>query len=648
VRASGSGYEVGQWYRLLVKATDSRLDCSIDGKPVLEVFSPPLGGGRIGLYAEKCALVSFDDVLCRHWESAEDDLSPRLDAPRVMPQFEQEDTMQEWANPDYDWRRGDDNWWWHRGRFWGDASISVDLPDPEGAAATAEFCFHAEPGQPDSGYRLFTESASDGSRLSYRLTRRGQLLGEGNVKVESWPLPLEVRRNGSLLLLDVGNERVLTARDPQPLTGTGIALRTTGKRIPTQQIYPTSTNCLDDTFAAAPVNWWQGNGRWEVTNRWQCDPRWSWMTGWQSCAPVLWSKIAIAGDFILEAYVSNKMEQQGGIAYTHPGDLNVTVCADGKDLGSGYSFIFAGWRNTGSGLFRRGEECVPRNTKAVLRNPSNLNFDFHRNWFLVRVERQGNRLRHWVEDELVSEFTDPDPIPSGHIALWTLGNDQLNNGIVVARVRLWFERAVEAAPFPARRFVAKEDDPWKFAMKPLPAQTMSLRHDFESDTQGWSGFNRREGALVSLDSSTAASGRKCLLIENPTSGGDFTLWSGVPPFEAMKMGTLRFAYNIPPEVKVNLYLRIGQGWYAIEFTGGPQPPGTCPMLGKIEGVVADNHWHTAEFDLRAALRRLLPAVSSVLVERLCFSAPSDTYYRAGIGGNGLGCKWRLDAFELKQ
>jgi hypothetical protein len=72
------------------------------------------------------------------------------------------------------------------------------------------------------------------------------------------------------------------------------------------------------------------------------------------------------------------------------------------------------------------------------------------------------------------------------------------------------------------------------------------------------------------------------------------------------------------------------------------------MLGKIEGVVADNHWHTAEFDLRAALRRLLPAVSSVLVERLCFSAPSDTYYRAGIGGNGLGCKWRLDAFELKQ
>lgn len=644
--ASGSGYQLGQWYRLTIKATDTKLQGFIDQEPAFVAESPPFCGGKIGLYAERCAAVSFDDVLCLHWENPADDPSPRLDAPRITPQFAQEGTMQAWANPDYDWRKGEDDWWWHRGEFWGDASLAADLPNPEGVAATAALTIHAERGKPNSGYTLRTESSPDGSALSYALTRQGQLLGKGKMDVSDWPVSVEVWRHDRALLVSIAGERVLRVADANPLSGTASALRTTGRRIPTQQVYATGTHYLDDTFASAPVNWWQGKGKWHVTSRWQCDPKWSWMAGWQSAAPTLWTKRTFGGDFLVEAYVCNKMEQQGPAAYTHPGDLNLTVCGDGRDLGSGYSFLYAGWNNTASGLFRRGEECAPRNASAFFANASNLNPAFHTNWFNVRVERRGNRLRHWMGDELISEYADPSPLPFGRLALWTVGNGTLTNGLVVARARIWYERDAPAAPFPAPRVRGPEGDPWKDRLDPVPADAHSVKHNFETGTQGWSGYNRPEGALVSLDSTTAASGSQSLRLENLGSGGDFTAWAGAGPFDATKLGKLRFAYKVPQDVKVNLYVQVGGQYYALEFTGGPQPSGTCQTLGKIASVRVDNQWHTVEFDLGKALQQALPGRNSLLVERVCFSVPRETYYRAGIGGNGWGAKWWVDDFEL--
>lgn len=644
--ATGSGYQAKQWYRFTVKATDTQLRGFVDGEQAFAVESPPFCGGKIGLYAEQCTGAAFDDVLCTHWDSPADDPSPCLDAPRITPQFAKEDTMKAWANPDYDWQQGEDNWWWNRGEFWGDAALAGDLPNPEGVTATAAFTLHAVKGKPNSGYTLSTESSADGSALVYSLARQGTSIGKGKVAVGGWPVKVEVRRHEKMLLASVAGDCVLSYVDSHPLSGTGSALRTTGKRLPTQQIQAMGACYLDDTFSSAPVNWWQGKGKWEVTNRWQCSPDWSWIGGWKSVAPTLWTKRAIGGDFTLEAYVCNKMEQDGPMGYTHPGDLNVTVCADGRDLGSGYSFIYAGWNNTASGMFRKGEECVPRNAKAFLRNANSRNMGFHRKWFVVRVERRGNRLRHWVDDELISEFTDPSPIPSGRIALWTIGNDQFTNGLVIARARLWYEHEAEAQPFPPNRILTEAGDPWNDRRAPVAPDASSVKHDFATSTHGWSGYGRPDGAIVSLDTTTAASGNSSLRIENAGTGGDLTVWSGVGPFDGLKLDKLRFTYRIPAEVKVNLFLQVEGRYYAFEFTGGPQPPETCPSLGKIEKVQADNQWRRAEVDLGSALRRALPNRNSLQVDRICFSAPLVTYYRAGIGGNGWGTKWNLDDFEL--
>ena len=82
-----------------------------------------------------------------------------------------------------------------------------------------------------------------------------------------------------------------------------------------------------------------------------------------------------------------------------------------------------GWDYTASGVFRRHVECTGRSTDALVENPTNGNNKYHRHWFRVRVERQGNTLRHYVDDTLLNEYTDPDPIPAGRVALWTFGTD---------------------------------------------------------------------------------------------------------------------------------------------------------------------------------------------------------------------------------
>jgi len=646
VAAGGTGYQPNQWYELALKATDSRLEAFVDGKPVLAAEAPPFCLGKVGLYARECEAAVFDDAFCRHWERPADDPSPFLSAPRITAQFTQEDTMAGWADPESDWLHGQDGWSWNRGMFWGDASLSVELPFIQQRGGNATLTIHATGDDPESGYSLRLTPAATGSTMDCSVSRQGKQLKEKRVATGEWPVHVELRRHQDMLLVEVGNDRLLEVKDPAPLTGTRTAIRTTGLTIPAKNIFATGTNLIDDTFSAAPTRWWQGKGKWLVTNRWSCQPGWTWLAGTESTTPVLWSKQAFAGDFAVEAFVSNKMDLTSQPGYSHPGDLNVTVCGDGRSLNSGYSCLYAGWNYTESGLFRKNDECAPRSKKALVETPTSGNMGFHRHWFRVRVERTGSRLRHYVDDTLLSEYEDPDPIPSGRIAVWTFGNEYGNGGMMMARIRLWYQREAEAPDFPAAHWQGEEGGPWDQELPAVSADATSVKYDFEKDLCGWSGYNRRDGAVASLDTTTAASGKQSLKVTNPGAGGDLTVWAGIGAFDALKLPKLRFAYKLPAEVKVNLYLQVGGSYYALEFTGGPQPPGTCKTVGKIENVQPDNQWHTAEVDLGAALRAARPNDTSLQVSQLCLSAPKDTYYRVGIGGNGWGANYSLDDFEL--
>jgi hypothetical protein len=146
---------------------------------------------------------------------------------------------------------------------------------------------------------------------------------------------VELRRGGPTLLVEVDGERMLAVEEADPLPGTQTGVQTLGVTVPAQALWASGTHCIDDTFAIAPTRWWQGKGNWHVASRWSCQPGWTWLTGTESTTPVLWSKAAFGGDFTVEAFVCNRMDLPNPPGYSHPGDLNVTVCGDGRSVNSG-------------------------------------------------------------------------------------------------------------------------------------------------------------------------------------------------------------------------------------------------------------------------------------------------------------------------
>ena len=186
---------------------------------------------------------------------------------------------------------------------------------------------------------------------------------------------------------------------------------------------------------------------------------------------------------------------------------------------------------------------------------------------------------------------------------------------------------------------------------------------------------RAQGSLQASAqlASVRDAGRRAVKITNPRSGGDWTTYVTRQPFDANERPVLSWNYRVPEGVGVNLYALVDGKWREVLFTGDPsnknfrnrfnqrqganrngrprrQGPALSAVpvefdrsitLGKVEGVLADDKWHTATVDLAALLKG---AGLSTRVESLAFAAPDRDYLRAGIGGNRVGATYWLGDF----
>lgn len=558
--------------------------------------------------------------------------------PEITEQFTREATMAAWATPAGLWTRRDEDIW-YRGALLGDGGF-VFRPSPA-TFPWKEVRFHATPEASVPSYHWLLEPREGVLRL--QLLREGTPVGQTEIPRPTEGEPLILARWGQHWVVLRGEEPRWAWRDPQPLAAPFAALRA-NLPLELERIQFLSDHLEDETFSHAPVAWWMQKGEWEVRARWPCYPDWTWfgasdLPPYQN--PVLWSKHVYAGDVVLEVFAALKMNSLQQPQYRDPRDINLTLFGDGRNLASGYSFIFAGWGNLRSAVLK-GEEEVVRNPQVRIGRATTANFNFHRHWFGLRVERFGNRVRFLVDDALVGEYTDPDPLTAGRLALWTW-----NNGLLLARVRVWFQerRPLRDYPAPSLHFLDEgKDEP--------PAEPI-LRADFEQGFDGWSDGDNPDGALLERDSQTASQGRWSLKVTAKVSGSSFAVWTGATRFDARRYGTLRFDYRIPPEVKVNLYFKFADEWYAIPFTGGEEHPPYVQVLPPIPGVQADGKWHTAIYPLANFLRAHLKErgrewPEEVWVERLSFASPQRDYLRCGFGGNPYGSSFHIDRFELQQ
>lgn len=397
--------------------------------------------GMAGLYAEKAKGTRFDNVTV-------EPIKGNVPVLNVNPVFAREKSMANWAAADSDWpnagRYSEPGAYLtshvHRMEFFDDVEFTITVERIE-SLRKLRLSIGTDAGDLIKGYHFTIEPflLSDtppsfapeqnepNPNIGWKavLYHQQKMLTDKRLQSGTTPSDLHFRRTGMLLIASVNSEPVLTHEISEEPTGTRIGYAYSGGRImPTKtKVQAKESWCY--AFRQATTDWRVGSGQWQVTNRWECDPRWTFFAGFNSQLACIWNKRLFEGDICVDLAASIKMDRNRGSRYEYASDLDVTICGDGKDLSSGYSFIFGGDNNRSTFITRNGKIVAQRQQTIPIHS------NIHRRWFHLKVVKHSSHLYYYIDDELVLEYEDPMPLPGKQVGLWTW-----NNGIMVAQVRI--------------------------------------------------------------------------------------------------------------------------------------------------------------------------------------------------------------------
>ncbi len=436
------------------------------------------------------------------------------------------------------------------------------------------------------------------------------------------------------------------------LGGGGIAFINGGLPIDPGNVDLLTYNVKDYTFNDSPADWMITSGTWATTNRWTCSPQWSWYGGYAQDGPAtIWTKEEFAGDQVVDTYFGFKMGfgmANPGKAYKGGNDVCLTLCGDGANPASGYTFHIGADHNSVTRIMKGTQVLAESNAPEALLPNWNLGqpstYQWHRRWWAFRARKAGDRLQLYLDNRLVLEARDPQPLPSGRVAMWVY-----DNGIIVPRIRIYYQDVVRPRTEPAGE-EAWIEPTTTLGESPLvltSASHASLQNDFEYGLGSCKPLDPETGAVLNLLPGGAAGNGNCLAIINRFSGGNFGATLSEDRLNAKDYSRLSFDYRLPPEAKVNFFLASHGKWYEIIFSGREDPSPRTAILGRIPGVVADNQWHHAEFDLLGALEQALGSTTTPTFQNLHLANFNNgDYLGAGFGGNPAGCTYYLDNLYL--
>jgi hypothetical protein len=475
-----------QWYQIDVKTHGVWVSVAIDGVDTrLKAKDATYRSGKIALRVDH-ASSRFDNVL------VQTEIIPRPVGKRIVskvPQYAGIIDIDSWAGPATPWDpdalfRG---LFWRRYQLYGDQYIRYDVPSlPDGS--TTLLAIESSPNATTSGTALDLRRKGDTGFVTLR--RNNQSLAQATVTLSD-KTSLELERTSDLLTGRVDDQPVVRAVAAD-LEGGQMALWTIGYKPRITGLSLWSRNLADYTFDTAPVDWWVGGGAWDLTNRWSCTPDWSWFGGVNlDGVAAIWNKKPTAGDVLMDFYTGPKMLSKtkdgqdfmgdraangankpsdeppeinigGGRTAILPkerfGDFNCVLCGDGRNVGSGYSFVTCplevpqpearpvGARNgppppppptqvhasSGRGAF------IYRNGVLVQRADFVYFQHGHNRWVDITVAKHGSVVSLAVDGQVVVSYVDPKPLDGGYAGIWTR-----NNGIMVPRVTISSQRVPE-------------------------------------------------------------------------------------------------------------------------------------------------------------------------------------------------------------
>ena len=619
--------------RFQIDARNGALRVKAGDQLIAQASGPGLTNGRFGLMAQSANPVAFKDAVIY--------FPPPPAPPSVATKMEDDAYMVGWASASGQWppTPGPEGLeFWNTGDFFGDTTL--DFPWRSSWRGKFEVGLRAQRGDFGSGYLLKADANTDAKKLDWTLTRAGKTLAQASMPFADLPdidTPeggtLHLQMSGAGLLLLAGETPVLSYLDPAPPKGTALGVRSSGFRVRAEKLAVTTANRDDYTFTEAPVDFYAPSGRWNVFSRWPCYGDWSFFGG-TGRHPTLWSKRTYGGDVVAEFYAHPQMDLPKEPGYSHPGDLNVSICGDGKNPASGYSFLISGRNNTATQILR-GDKVVASRTddKAFFHNTINHVMEWHRTWFYIRASaraatkdgKNGVMITLSRDDEKLLDYFDPDPLPlyetGGRVAFWTL-----DSTMMIARAK------IEAQQMGTRS---------------LPQGLMETAYVAGSDANN-AKANASElapVAVVETDVKTAivAPDKNAWTITNPVSGGIFAVDLNRAPLTATPNTKFSMNAAIPIGVKVDLYAMMDGQWHTIALTGDQKPDPMAPTLGALS-----KSGNAYTFDIGAALSREFPGEKSWKIETLRLGAmQGDPYRWVGFDGNDMDANYRIANLSWK-
>ena len=670
-----AGYRPYEFYRMGVDWSGEKISCLLDGNEVLKADVPDIKRGQVALYALKGEPVFFDDV---HISSDREVLNAAHSPERKLNSiFVFEDDMEIWANPALEWQRDiKTGWAVHQARFPGDQAVILNKPR-FADLTLALFCSE----NPDENGGTLVVKGGQATISGKNWTNASANVGAGpfdRIAVRATKAGIEAEIGGTHLKADAKEQVAALGRNPLDR----VAIRGLRNLGDPSAARVTSSNLLEYTFDTSPTDWKVECGRWGLLNKWICDPRWSWFGGRAKTLAALWNKYVFSGDLSVEAHVALMMQKEEP-PYERPGDYNISICGDGVNLDSGYTLIFGGDNNSWTRLYRKGRMVAEswkedhRLFSDRIRHPDKP--ELHQRWFHLKLEKIGNTLTFHRDNMLAFTFVDPDPLPDGRLAFWTL-----DNGFLLSRVRI-AHGGIKPAPFEPRdsnlyedaRVINMFDGEVLTSVEPqaLPEAIQSAlaapKNAFkpaDAPPLPVLSLKGRDGGAPIVDPSVTklnpGQPPPAWRVVNGTGGGAMALqWKSqyVDPENCV----LRFAYRIEPGANVDLYLidqtareqgqgnfnPRQQGAYRWRLSGPKESDEFAPLAGEVPGVQADGQWHAVQFDLNPSWRAFWHSRGFNRPARRPFrlmlgNLDNHGYLLAGIGGNHAGAAYSVSDFSV--
>ena len=315
----------------------------LDGRLRLRVADSVPARGRAGLYSFRATRVRFADMALR---LARDVQVEQTISNEV---FRNDPFMKLWSSSYGQWFpvKQVPNVYWNKGDFFN--SYQIAMPVTPGLV----LAFATEGEDFGQGYRVSIEPVKE-EKDAYRvhLSRLEQIVKTAKIQDVSKAPKLTLHRSGDVVWAMLGSRELFSFHDPKPLAGRRVGIATPAK-FDLANVEVRRENVADYPFEEAGCDWEQ-YGNWVVTNRFSCTPTWSHLSALADRACAMWNKYAFSGDLTVEFYAGMRQSNQA-LNYPRIGDMNVTICGDGRRLDSGYPT----WWAHGTGMDREMDAASP-------------------------------------------------------------------------------------------------------------------------------------------------------------------------------------------------------------------------------------------------------------------------------------------------